>query len=82
MTRPPAFTLLTRENCGLCTEMRAALHELAAGRPYSCDIQDVDADPGTRARWGLRVPVLLLDAHPVCEGHMDRARLEQVFAPR
>lgn len=81
MNRAPAFTLLTRENCGLCMELRAALHEFAAGRPYTCDIRDVDEDPGTRTRWGARIPVLLLDAQVVSEGHVDTEQLGRAFAP-
>lgn len=83
MTREsaPAFTLLTRTDCGLCAGLRDALHAQARGRPYSCDIRDVDEDAELRARWALRVPVLLRDGRLVCEGHADLDALEREFAP-
>lgn len=61
--------------------MRAALHTRARGRPYSCDIRDVDEEVELRTRWALRVPVLLCDGRLVCEGHADPAALEREFAP-
>ena len=75
----PEFTLLTRAECGLCAEMRAALHAHAGGRSYVCHIQDVDEDAGTRETWGLRVPVLLCGRRLVCEGRFEPARAEQEF---
>ena len=79
---PPEFTLLTRAECGLCAEMRAALHTHAGGRPYLCHIQDVDDEAGTRAKWGLRVPVLMCGGRLVCEGRFDPGRAELEFSGR
>jgi len=76
---PPEFTLLTRTDCHLCAEMRAALHALAGGRPYQCHIQDVDDDAGMRDAWGLRVPVLLSGQRLICEGRFDPESAEQEF---
>ncbi len=75
----PEFTLLTRLDCGLCAEMRTALHTQAGGRPYLCHIQDVDEDGDTRRQWGLRIPVLLVGQRLICEGHFDSARVEMEF---
>ena len=77
----PEFTLLTRPDCDLCAEMRAALHRHAGGRPYLCHIQDVDDDSDTRAQWGLRIPVLLSGARLVCAIQFDPARAEAEFVP-
>lgn len=76
----PEFTLLTRPDCGLCAEMRTALHAHAGGRLYVCHIQDVDEDSGTREMWGLRIPVLLSGRRLVCAGHFDPARVEAEFS--
>jgi hypothetical protein len=75
----PAFTLLTRADCGLCAELRAALHAQARGRDYTCELCDVDAEPALRARWGPRIPVLLRGERLICEGHLDAARVEAEF---
>ena len=75
----PEFTLLTRPDCGLCAEMRAALHVYAGGRPYACHIVDVDADSSTRDQWGNRIPVLLSGARLVCAGHFDATLVAAEF---
>ena len=37
--------------------------------------RDVDGDPVLQRRWGLKVPVLLLDGALVCWGRLDSAEL-------
>jgi hypothetical protein len=36
---------------------------------------DVDSDPHWQRRYGLKVPVLLLDGTPVCRTRLDEAQL-------
>jgi len=70
------LTLLTREECELCEQMCAALSALArrvALPPVSR--ADVDSDPDWQRRFGLKVPVLLLDGTPVCRTRLDEAEL-------
>ncbi len=59
--------VVSREGCGLCDEM---LHELAElGRSHSLppiEVVDVDGDPELVRRFGLKVPVLLLDRSVIC----------------
>jgi hypothetical protein len=43
---------------------------------------DVDANPDWVRRYGLKVPVLLLDGVPVCHFSLDRAELSRLFRPR
>lgn len=72
----PGLTLLTRAECGLCEEMERELHALAreASLP-PLSIVDVDSDPTLARRFGLKVPVLLLDSTPVCSHRLDTAEL-------
>ena len=63
---PAALTLLTRPECGLCEEMLADLRAL--GRRVSLPdiaVIDVDSDAELQRRYGLKIPVLLLDSVPV-----------------
>lgn len=64
------FVLYSRPGCGLCEEMRAELDRLPAARGYPLDVVDVDADAGTRARYGHKIPVLLFAGELVCHGHL------------
>jgi thiol-disulfide isomerase/thioredoxin len=54
------LTLLSRAYCHLCDDMRAALAPLAAQYRASVTVIDVDAEPALEARFGERVPVLIL----------------------
>lgn len=66
------FTLLTREDCGLCEEFEQALR---CHRPdVAVQLADVDASEDWRRRWGLKIPVLLDErGHLVCATVFDPA---------
>ncbi|HEY6450984.1 MAG TPA: glutaredoxin family protein [Steroidobacteraceae bacterium] len=74
--RHGALTLLTRAECGLCEEMLAELRALGARAtlPPLC-LVDVDSDPQLQRRYGLRVPVLLLDGDVICSHRLDAEEL-------
>lgn len=63
------FIVYTRSDCGLCDEFIARF--AALGIPF--DVLDVDDDPVTRRRFGLKVPVLTCDGSVVCHGQLDPA---------
>ena len=88
MSVPPGalghqLTLLTRAECGLCEEM---LHALTALRERHAlpplTLKDVDSDRELQRRYGLKIPVLLLDHTPVCSGRLDQAELLRVLRDR
>ena len=72
----PVLVLLTRPECGLCETM---LQELQALRKQSAlppiELLDVDSDPQLQQRYGLKIPVLLLDGSPVCSVRLDPEEL-------
>jgi hypothetical protein len=52
------------------------LQALAAKRPLPpVTVIDVDSDPELCRRYGLKVPVLLLDSIPICSQRLDAAEL-------
>jgi hypothetical protein len=70
------LTLVSRPDCGLCEELHAELEALRAQHALPpLELVDVDSDPVLRRRWGLKVPVLLLDGARVCEARLDAAEL-------
>jgi hypothetical protein len=46
------------------------------------DVVDVDSDPELTRRYGLNVPVLLLDGTVVCRHRLDSAELRRLLRPR
>jgi hypothetical protein len=73
------FQLVTREGCELCEEMLAELQRFCTGREASIELLDVDTDRELLARYGHRVPVLLLDGEPVCHARFDSAEVERLL---
>jgi predicted thioredoxin/glutaredoxin len=69
-----------RQDCDLCDEMVAELASL--GRKIQLppvSIVDVDADPELVRRYGLNVPVLLLDGTVVCKHRLDVDELRRLL---
>jgi hypothetical protein len=67
--------LLVRDGCHLCDEF---LLELSLDQPAcmpDLTLRDVDGEAALAAQFGLRVPVLRLDGHVVCEGRYDRVKV-------
>lgn len=75
--------LYTREDCGLCEEMERELRAHARFAQVTLQVCDVDADPVTQRRYGLRVPVLV-DAwnEVLCEARFDAEAFEHWCAER
>jgi hypothetical protein len=77
------LTFIHREGCELCDEMLADLQALGRTLPLPpVDVVDVDGDPELTRRYGLNVPVLLLDGTPVCRHRLDTAELARLLRPR
>jgi hypothetical protein len=76
----PRLTVVHRHECELCDEMVAELRALSARMslpPFG--IVDVDADPELLRRYGLHVPVLLLDGSVVCRYRLDVEELQRLL---
>ena len=71
------LTLLTRRDCGLCEELLLELAALRSRVPALPAVQlvDVDGDAMLQQRWGLKLPVLLLDGALVCTVRLDTPEL-------
>ncbi len=78
------LTLLSRAYCHLCDDMRVALAPIARRHGAEIIEIDVDADPALEARFGERVPVLLLgaalDGTELCHHHLAAADVEAALA--
>jgi len=83
MSRPalrPQVELLTRDGCSICAQVHARLVELAAELGFDLSTTDVDAvalagNPGLRAEFGDRLPVVLLDGREHSYWQIDEPRL-------
>ena len=74
------LTVVHRHNCQLCDEMVAELTALGRQLPLPpLEVLDVDSDPQLQRRYGLEVPVLLLDGSVVCRHRLDLKELTRLL---
>ena len=77
------LVLIGRDSCDLCDEMHLALAELGRSLPLpAVQHLDADAEPDLQRRFGLHVPVLLLDGVEVCRHRLDAAELRRLLRSR
>jgi hypothetical protein len=76
------FLLYSRPGCGLCAEMLSELAAVPEAAAAGVDVIDVDQDQATKARYGHKIPVLLLEGELVCHGRLDHAELHKALAHR
>lgn len=76
MTERPRVTLLVRQGCPPCVTAAADLDRVCGGLGVGWVAVDVDPDPGLRAEYGDRVPVILVDGveHGYWRVEEDRLR--------
>jgi hypothetical protein len=61
------LVVVTRSGCDLCETMLRELADLEAAEAIPrVTVVDVDSDPELDRRFGLKVPVLLLDGSVIC----------------
>ena len=79
---PPVAELvvLVREECHLCEELLAELNRFGQSRALPpVKVLNVDSDPVLARRFGLKIPVLLLDGTLVCAHRFDGAELKRLL---
>ena len=76
MSLPSGLVVLSREGCHLGEQMLEELAALeTAGSVPPATIIDVDSDPELARRYGLKVPVLLVDGSVVCHYTLNSKEL-------
>ena len=76
------LTVWWREGCALCDELLEELSPWAAARGLAVEVRDVDEDATAKRRYGLRVPVVVVDGATACFGRLDLDELERLLAGR
>jgi hypothetical protein len=74
------LSVVKRRECELCEHMLAQRATLALSLTLPpIEVLDVDADPELLRRFGLHVPVLLLDGEAVCRHRLDVPELKRLL---
>jgi glutaredoxin len=63
------LTLYSRPGCHLCDEMKAIVQRVTQSAPHPITIEEIDisTDSDLEARFGLEIPVLLIDGRKIAK---------------
>ena len=78
------LTLYSRPGCHLCEEMKAVVQRAARGADARVTIEEIDIsnDPELEARYGLEIPVLLVDGRKAAKYRVTEQELARMLASR
>ena len=77
------LTLYSKPDCHLCDEMKAVVRNVLRGRAeISLDDIDISNDPALIDRYGLEIPVLLIDGKKAAKYRVTEAELARMIDAR
>ena len=78
------LTVYYRPGCHLCDEMKAIAQRVARAAPRPITIREVDisTDPVLEARYGLEIPVLLVDGRKAAKYRVSEEELTRMLNAR
>ena len=79
-----ALTIYSRQGCHLCSEMKIAVERAIRGLAVSARIEMVDIahDAELEARYGLEIPVLLVNGTKVAKYRVTEEELTRILKAR
>jgi glutaredoxin len=77
-----ALTIYSRPGCHLCDEMKAVVKIVARSVPLNLEEIDISTDPALEARYGLEIPVLLVEGKKAAKYRIGEGELVKLLAGR
>jgi glutaredoxin len=79
-----ALTIYSRPGCHLCDDMKAVVHRVAqtSGLAIAIDEIDISTDPDLEARYGVEIPVLMVNGKKVAKYRVTEEELTRVLRAR
>jgi thioredoxin-like negative regulator of GroEL len=77
------LTLYSRPGCHLCEDMKAVIARVTAPLGGSVALHEVDisGDPDLDARYGLEIPVLMIDGRKAAKYRVTEEALTRLLQP-
>ena len=82
MSSESVLTLYTRPGCHLCEVMQAVVEEVRARLPLTIEVVDITTDPALEARYGLEIPVLLVNGKKAAKYRVSAEELTRILVGR
>jgi thiol-disulfide isomerase/thioredoxin len=78
------LTIYSRPGCHLCDEMKAVLQRVAhaTAAPITIDEIDISTDPVLEGRYGVEIPVLLVDGRKAAKHRITEQEVMRILAAR
>jgi hypothetical protein len=79
-----AITLYSRPGCHLCDDMKAIVVRVTHHMPTPVTVEEVDisTDPQLELRYGLEIPVLMMNGRKVAKYRVGEEELRRILADR
>lgn len=79
-----ALTLYSRPGCHLCDDMKAIVDRVIRSMPVpiTIDVVDISTDSALEARYGLEIPVLLVNGRKAAKVRITEDELRRALAGR
>jgi glutaredoxin len=77
-----AVTIYSRPGCHLCDEMKAVVRRVAATTPLILEEVDISGDPALEARYGMEIPVLVVDGRKAAKYRVGEEELRRLIHQR
>ena len=77
-----SLTLYSRPGCHLCDEMKAVIDRVATTIALSLEEIDISSDADLEARYGLEIPVLLVDGKKAAKYRLTETELARILRAR
>jgi len=74
-----AVTVYSRQGCGCCEKAIATLKGFQRRYRLVVDVVDVDGDPELKARYGMEVPVVVVEGKVRFRGSINPTMLERLL---
>ena len=74
--------IYSRPGCHLCDEMKALVTRTARSIPLAIEEIDISSDPDLEKRYGLEIPVLMIDGKKIAKYRIGEEDLKRALATR
>ena len=76
------LTIFSKPGCHLCDEMKTVVARIGQSIPFTLEQIDISADPALEARYGLEIPVLMIDGEKVAKYRIGEKELLRALRAR
>jgi glutaredoxin len=76
------LTIYSKPGCHLCDDMKATVHRVALDSTVAVDEVDISNDPELLDRYGLEIPVLMMDGKKIAKYRVTDSELRRMIQRR